>query len=67
MYVCLCNGHVERDIREAAASGLRCPKAIYASLGKPPRCGRCLTLATEIIESVHGDAGVAERAVMEYS
>ena len=62
MYVCLCNGHVEREIREAAASGLRCPKAIYASLGKPPRCGRCLPLASEIIESVHDNVSVVERA-----
>lgn len=67
MYVCICNGHAERDIRKAAASGLRCPKAIYASLGKPPRCGRCLTLATEIIESEQGNTGVAECPAMEFS
>lgn len=68
MYVCICNGHAERDIREAAASGLRCPREIYAFLGKPPRCGRCLNLAAEVIESVHeslqlGDGqAVAENA-----
>lgn len=67
MYVCLCNGHAEREIREAAASGLRCPKAVYASLGKPPRCGRCLNVAAEIIESVHENVGAAEPAVLEYS
>lgn len=63
MYVCICNGHAERDIREAAASGLRCPREVYAFLGKPPRCGRCLSLAAELIDAVHDDAGPGEPAV----
>lgn len=53
MYVCICNGHRERDIREAARTGLRCAKAVYKHLGKPPRCGRCLVVATEVIKEVH--------------
>jgi bacterioferritin-associated ferredoxin len=53
MYICICNGHKERDIRAAAASGLRCPREIYTQLGKPPRCGRCLELAAQVIEDVH--------------
>jgi bacterioferritin-associated ferredoxin len=67
MYVCICNGHKDRDIREAAASGMRCARAIYAHLGKPPRCGRCLDLASKLIEEVHAGRGeecavAAERA-----
>ena len=53
MFICICNGHRERDIREAAAQGLRCAREIYTHLGKPPRCGRCLELATRVIEEVH--------------
>jgi len=53
MYVCICNGHRDSDIRAAAAGGLRCARAIYEHLGKPPRCGRCLDLASQIVDEVH--------------
>ena len=56
MYVCICNGHRDHDIREAARSGLRCPREIYRRLGKPARCGQCLDLASQLVEEVHADA-----------
>jgi bacterioferritin-associated ferredoxin len=49
MYVCLCNGHRESDIRRATESGLRCVRAIYRELGGPPRCGRCLPVAESVV------------------
>lgn len=55
MYVCICNGHRDSDIRGAAEeAGLRCPREIYSYLGKPARCGRCLDFASKLIEEVHG-------------
>lgn len=65
MYICICNGHKERDIRAAAAAGLRCPREIYAQLGKPPRCGRCLELAAQLIEEVHASSAANESALAE--
>lgn len=56
MFVCICNGHRASEIRDAARSGLRSASEIYARLGKPVRCGRCLELATSVIEEVHGSA-----------
>ena len=53
MYVCVCNGHSDRDIRRAARSGLRCARTIYAHLGKPLRCGRCLQTAERLVQEVH--------------
>lgn len=53
MYVCVCNGHSDRDIRRAARSGLRCARTIYAQLGKPIRCGRCLQTAERLVQEVH--------------
>jgi len=53
MYVCICNGHRDRDIREAAQKGLRCAREIYRHLGKPARCGRCLELAARLVDEVH--------------
>jgi len=62
MYICICNGHRESDIRDAAREGLRSAPQIYRRLGKPVRCGRCLEVATQIIEEVHATTndGVAE-------
>ena len=57
MYVCVCNGHRDRDIRRAAQSGLRCARSVYAELGKPVRCGRCLQTAERLVQEVHGTAG----------
>lgn len=53
MYICICNGHSDRDIRRAAATGLRCAREIYAHLGKPARCGRCLDTAARLIAEIH--------------
>jgi bacterioferritin-associated ferredoxin len=56
MFVCICNGHRDRDIREVARTGLRCPREIYRQLGKPARCGQCLDFASQLIDEVHADA-----------
>ncbi len=66
MYVCVCNGHRDCDIREAAKSGLRSVPEIYRHLGKPVRCGRCLEFAARLIDEVHcgeGQPQLAEQAV----
>ena len=49
MVVCMCNAIREKDVRAAARSGASCPIAAYASLGRSPRCGRCLSFARQII------------------
>jgi bacterioferritin-associated ferredoxin len=56
MYVCICNGHRDSDIRAAAQGGLTCARKIYRHLGKPARCGRCLEFATQLVEEVHAAA-----------
>jgi len=53
MYVCVCNGHSDRDIRRAAESGIRCTRTIYEQLGKPIRCGRCIQTADRLVQEVH--------------
>jgi len=67
MYICICNGHRESDIRDAARQGLCSAREIYRRLGKPVRCGRCLEVATEVIEEVRatlndGPAEISEVA-----
>src|SRR3546814_16033225 len=57
MYVCLCNGYRDVEIREVAESGLRCVTEVYLTLGNGPCCGGCLDFAQDIVNSVHGDGG----------
>ncbi len=66
MFVCICNGHRDGEIRAAAETGLSCPRQIYRRLGKPVRCGRCLDAATRVIEEVHDGkgAGVARETAL---
>ncbi|NIA70092.1 hypothetical protein HBA54_15915 [Pelagibius litoralis] len=53
MYVCLCNGYRDGDIREMAESGVRCAREAYMALGSGPRCGACLPCAQDIVDAVH--------------
>jgi bacterioferritin-associated ferredoxin len=41
MYVCLCNGYTDRQIRKAAPN-CESIAAIYRCLGAEPRCGKCV-------------------------
>lgn len=50
MYVCLCNGYRESDLREMADQGVGCAREAYRRLGNGPNCGRCLDCAQEIID-----------------
>lgn len=41
MYICLCHGITDRDVRQALKSGARCSKTVFEALGCQPECGRC--------------------------
>lgn len=52
MYVCVCNGLTERDVRTAARScGRRDPKDIYGHLGCAVACGACVPHARSVIDA----------------
>lgn len=56
MYVCLCNGLREADVRTAARlSGETRPAAVYAHLGCAFECGCCASFARNIIEDSHAE------------
>ena len=50
MYVCLCNGYRESEIREVASEGISCATEAYLALGAGPCCGRCLPFAQQVID-----------------
>lgn len=53
MYVCICNGVTDHQIREAAASGVRTVAELTMRSGCGATCGSCLDLAAEILQEVH--------------
>lgn len=56
MYVCICNRYRDAEICQVARSGVRCAHVAYSSLGNGPRCGRCLTVAQNLIDQIHQSA-----------
>lgn len=54
MYVCLCNGYREAELRELARSGIGCAEEAYRTLGNGPNCGRCLDCAQQIMDQAAG-------------
>lgn len=54
MIVCVCNRITEKDVRQAARSGMSTPEAAYERLGCDVQCGCCLDYAQEVIDEVIG-------------
>ena len=56
MYVCVCYGVTDRQIREAARSGCRSVAELTLRTGAGANCGSCLDVAAELIEQAQADA-----------
>ena len=65
MFVCLCNGYRDSELREAARSVVGGVEEVYASLGGEPACRGCLDYAEDIIEQVRSAETTAEPTPME--
>jgi bacterioferritin-associated ferredoxin len=55
VYVCICNGVTERQIREAAENGCRTVAELTMRTGCGATCGTCLDTAVAVLDSVHGE------------
>lgn len=55
MYVCVCNGVTDHDIRQAAAAGCRSVAELTMRTGCGACCGTCLDSAAETLENARGD------------
>ncbi|MDD5328479.1 MAG: bacterioferritin-associated ferredoxin [Sulfuricella sp.] len=65
MYVCLCQGVTDGQIREAASAGACSMRDLCANLGVASQCGKCAKCAHKILqESLAGcaNSGRAELA-----
>ena len=55
MYVCLCNGVTERQIREVAQAGCRTVSELTMRTGCGASCGSCLEIAAQLLDQAHPD------------
>jgi bacterioferritin-associated ferredoxin len=53
MYVCICNGVTDHDIRQAAEAGCRGVAELTMRTGAGSTCGSCLDLAAQLLDEVH--------------
>ena len=49
MYVCVCNGVTDHQIREAAANGCRSVAELTMRTGCGAACGTCLDMASDLL------------------
>lgn len=50
MYVCICNGITDQDIRDAAAAGCGSMTELTMRTGAGACCGSCVDLAASLLE-----------------
>ncbi len=54
MYICICNALTDRKLKDAiATSQSQCPEDVYAACGCRSKCGKCISLVTELLRD-HG-------------
>ena len=51
MYVCICNGVTERQIREAATAGCTTVAELTMRTGAGANCGSCLDMAMDVLQA----------------
>ena len=55
MYVCLCKGITDSQIRAAVADGASSLREVHRSLGVASQCGKCGTFARDIVRESLGN------------
>lgn len=58
MYICVCNGITDHEIRQCVALGVCSMSDLECSLGVGASCGRCREAAVEILEQFRSSAQV---------
>lgn len=52
MYVCICRGITERDIRQAASGGICSIEELSEKMGVGQDCGCCSGYACQVLETL---------------
>lgn len=58
MYVCLCHGFTDRQVKSAIEDGgAGSASAVYRHLECKPRCGKCVPYVRDMVDSAKGCGG----------
>lgn len=57
MYICLCNGITESDIRACAEQGVSTLRGLEGCLGVGTGCGKCRSAAKQVLKESHSRCG----------
>jgi bacterioferritin-associated ferredoxin len=49
MYICLCNGLTDRDLRQHMGGAGRSVSMVYRSCGCQPQCGKCVPFVVRML------------------
>jgi len=49
MYVCLCNGLTDRDLRPHTVGGTCTVSMVYRACGCRPQCGKCVPFVRQML------------------
>jgi bacterioferritin-associated ferredoxin len=52
LYICLCNGFTDRQVRRSVEAGSASVSQVYKTLGCVPKCGKCVPMVRDMLESV---------------
>lgn len=63
MYVCLCEGITDGQIREAIYEGCCSYRDVWATLGVASQCGKCACLAKEVVRETLTKLQTAQAAI----
>jgi len=66
MYVCLCNGYRESELRDLARQGHTNAEDAYEALGDGPCCGQCVDFAQEIMDAERSAPKLATGVVSDF-
>ena len=67
MYVCLCNGVTDREIRQVAEAGCRTLSELTMRTGCGACCGSCVETASQLLDEVHAAQPVASLPLPVFS
>ena len=67
MYVCICKGIKESDVRKLGQAGLTCPKKLACALeldDKKRCCGRCIKNISKFVELAFEEASLQNSSLV---
>lgn len=50
MYICLCHGFTDGQVKELAQAGVRSAAKVYQHFGVKPRCGKCVAYVRDMVK-----------------